>query len=51
MHAKDHKILQYVTKLSSRVIEVDQVSAAQLYHELIIKKMNEILVDSTHPLL
>lgn len=38
MRAKDHKILQYVTKLSSRVIEVDQVPAAQLYDELIITK-------------
>ena len=50
MHVKDQKRLQRMIKMASKIIGLDQVSAAQLYNELILKKTDQILNDPTHPL-
>ena len=35
---------------AGRIIGIDQLSAAQLYRDLIVKKADQILNDPTHPL-
>ncbi len=50
MHVQEHKKLQRIIKMASRVIGVDQTSAEDLYNELILRKMDQILTDTTHPL-
>lgn len=37
-------------KIASRIIGVDQVSVAQSHNDLSLKKIDQILNDSTHPL-
>ena len=50
MRVQDHAKLQRMIKTASRIIGVDQVSAAELYDHLILKKADQILNDPTHPL-
>lgn len=50
MHVKDQGKLQRMIKMASRIIGIDQVSVAQLYNELILKKTDQILKDPAHPL-
>ena len=50
MYIQDQKKLQRIVKIASRIIGVDQISVAQLHNDLSLKKIDQILNDSTHPL-
>ena len=50
MYTQDQKKLQRIIKVASRIIGVDQVSVAQLYNDLSLKKIDQIQNDLTHPL-
>jgi len=50
MYIKDQNKLQRIVKTASKIIGVDQVSVAQLYNNLSLKKTEQIINDSTHPL-
>ncbi len=50
MRAQDQDKLQRMIKMARRVIGCDQLSAAQMWKDLILSKADRILSDSTHPL-
>ena len=50
MDIQDQKKLLRIVKIASKIIGVDQISVALLHNDLSLKKIDQILNDSTHTL-